>query len=43
MIDDAANKMLAVDIRSNDIYTILCGESSVEFSDRVRVPIIIQN
>ena len=43
MIDGAANRMLAADIRSNDIYTILCGRSPAEFSDKVRVPIIIQN
>ena len=43
MIDEAAGRMLAIDIRSNDIYTILCGRPPAEFSDKVRVPIIMEN
>ena len=43
MIDDACKKLLDIDIVSNDIYTILCGKPPAEFSDKVRVPIIMEN
>ena len=43
MIDDAANRMLAIDILSNDIYSILCGKAPEEHSDKVRVPVIMNN
>ena len=40
--DAAEEKIIGLDIKSSDIYSVLCGRAINEFSDRVRIPVIMK-
>ena len=42
LTDASENRLLGIDIKSSDLYSILCGREIYEFSDRVRIPIIMK-
>ena len=41
--DSTEKRFIDIDINSSDLYSILCGRTISEYSDRVRIPVIINN